>query len=353
MKTRNLISLLLLASALVFSCQKESILPTEPNPFNAQSNSNLSLAKLASDISVFGPEVFERSTGVPQTEVREFSSDHPEAGHTLIVINGDENNENRVTSATIHLNGVKVVTPNQFNQNVPKIDLLVNVEDENVLEVKLAGKPGSMITINIIRKPWFKIILGDDFENISVGDYPDENGWRNLFSGVTSYVTDEISHSGDKCFKLVGRPYWARSEVLSIPNLAGIKYEANVYIPSPANSWPHVGLYKMGWSTWGWMFPTIRFDRVIWKIFAYGVPDPAYNRVEIADWSPDQWYHVEVIVDFYLKKMDTYINGILVSEELVINDYSDYNHFQFATGGYSDAGNSILYVDDVIIYSFE
>ena len=28
----------------------------------------------------------------------------------------------------------------------------------------------------------------DGFENISVGDYPDENGWQNLFSGKTAYV---------------------------------------------------------------------------------------------------------------------------------------------------------------------
>lgn len=193
-------------------------------------------------------------------------------------------------------------------------------------------------------------IFKDDFESITTGDYPSENGWYNKYSGVDAYVTNERAYSGTKSFKLIGRPFWARTDTINIPKVTKIKYEFNAYIPSPANSYPSIGLHNPSLSTWGHMLPTIRFDREIWRIFAYGIPD---ERVEIAQWSPDQWYHVEVTADFILKKAEIYVNKVLVKKNLTLNDYSDYTSFYVSTGGFNEPGNSILYIDDIIIYNLE
>jgi hypothetical protein len=345
----------LMGLLLLLACQNNdpisSIAPSPSNGTHALANSSPSVGRSSSIVYVYGPEVFLRNKETPQTELRQFNVDNPQAIHTMVVSNGDENQENRVSSALISLNGQLVIGPNQFNQQVDNINVPVIVGANNLLEVKLAGKPEGRITVSILKQEFMRLLFKDDFENITVGDYPDENGWTNVYSGVNSYVTDEIFCSGSKSFKLIGQPYWSRTEKVDIPNVPKIKYEAKVYIPAPANSYPHVGLFNPSLSTWGYMFPTIRFDRLIWKVFAYGVPN--VERLEIADWSPDQWYHVEVIADFSLKKMDIYLNGVLVREEEPLNNYSNYTSFHFATGGYNEPGNSVLFVDDVIIYGYE
>lgn len=193
-------------------------------------------------------------------------------------------------------------------------------------------------------------IFKDDFESYNNGAYPSANGWYNKYSGVEAKVSNEKAYSGTKSFKLIGRPYWARTDMVNIPKSTKIRYEFKAYIPSPANSYPSVGIHNPGLSTWGHMFPTIRFDRGIWKVFSYGVPD---ERVEIANWSPDQWYHVEVTADFTSKKANIKINGVFVKENLTLNDYSNYTSFYVSTGGFNEPGNSTLYVDDIIIYNLE
>jgi hypothetical protein len=49
-----------------------------------------------------------------------------------------------------------------------------------------------------------EIIFFDDFENIDDGDYPEENGWINITSGKTAYVSTEQARSGVKSFRLEG-----------------------------------------------------------------------------------------------------------------------------------------------------
>ena len=55
----------------------------------------------------------------------------------------------------------------------------------------------------------------DSFENIDVGDYPDENGWLVMFSGVSASVSDNEAYTGSKSFHLDGTT-WGRHDYVSV-----------------------------------------------------------------------------------------------------------------------------------------
>jgi hypothetical protein len=330
------------------ACQKNP--PTAPEPVVRLP---AKLSKAASSRTVFGPETFIRNAGSPITEIRQFGAAGPSSTARLILLNGDGRG-NRVTSASVRLNGTEIFGPDRFKSKTDTLRSVVDLAAENTLEVRIAGKPGSFIVISIERPVTLRLLFQDGFENIASGDYPDENGWRNVYSGVESYVTDEKAFTGNRGFKLVGQPYWARTEMVPIPNVSHIRYEARLFIPSPANSYPHVGLFNPALSTWGYQFPTVRFDRIEWNVYAYGlsygVPD---ERLDIGDFATDQWIHVEVDADFAARRMSVWINGTQAAESLVMNTRSDYTAFHFATGGYNEPGTSVLYVDDVAVYEVE
>ncbi|HXM51466.1 MAG TPA: PKD domain-containing protein [Pyrinomonadaceae bacterium] len=103
-----------------------------------------------SSLSIFGPRRFDRTTGSPNQYVEQFALP---AGitspYTLHIQNGDLNGANRVSSATIKVNGVDVLTPSGLNQNVAGLDRTVTLAANNQLDVLVASDPGSYLIINI------------------------------------------------------------------------------------------------------------------------------------------------------------------------------------------------------------
>ena len=101
-------------------------------------------------VTIFGPRVFERSTGKPVTVTVPFSIGADAVSpFNMIVTNGAANGSNRVSSATIKLNGVQIFSQSDFNQQVPQLSKSVALAANNILEVQLASKPGSYLTMNI------------------------------------------------------------------------------------------------------------------------------------------------------------------------------------------------------------
>jgi len=107
------------------------------------------LVLLAPEVAVFGPERFERGNGKPVLVTREFSSPITGNDLKLRIVNGDEHGDNRVTAGRVTLNGLEVVSPNDFKKKVVAIERLVNIGESNVLTVILEGKPGSLMTLGI------------------------------------------------------------------------------------------------------------------------------------------------------------------------------------------------------------
>jgi hypothetical protein len=98
---------------------------------------------------VFGPKQYTRMAGPPQTFTETFSR----CGGSpcqLVVVNGNANGSNRVSSASIFLNGVEILGPRDFNQRVAQIITPVTLADNDQLTIRLTSNPGSFLTISVV-----------------------------------------------------------------------------------------------------------------------------------------------------------------------------------------------------------
>ena len=106
------------------------------------------ITQTSETFAVYGPHRFTRGTGQPVNVVESFSLPADAvAPFTILVENGAPGGSNRVSSATIKLNGTNLYSANDFNQNVATLTKPVTLAATNTLEVKLASAPGSYLTI--------------------------------------------------------------------------------------------------------------------------------------------------------------------------------------------------------------
>ncbi|MGZ6347880.1 MAG: Ig-like domain-containing protein [Anaerolineales bacterium] len=97
--------------------------------------------------TIYGPRKFTRSTGKPVVVTETFSA--PSATtYNLIVLNGDKG-KNRVSSATVKVNGIEILKESDFNQQVDRIERSISLLLSNSISVELKSAPGSFITISI------------------------------------------------------------------------------------------------------------------------------------------------------------------------------------------------------------
>jgi len=97
---------------------------------------------------IFGPKRYTRLAGPPQTFTETFRRCGADPCK-LVVENGNPDGSNRVSSASISLNGVQILNPNDFNQSVDRIVKPVALVDNDRLAIMLASDPGSFLTISV------------------------------------------------------------------------------------------------------------------------------------------------------------------------------------------------------------
>ena len=102
------------------------------------------------NLTVFGPRRFDRTTGSPNQYLEQFSLPSGIISpFKLRIQNGSADGTNRVSSATVKLNGAEILIQNDLNQNVATIERTVDLNATNSLEVRLTSNPGSYLVINI------------------------------------------------------------------------------------------------------------------------------------------------------------------------------------------------------------
>ena len=113
-----------------------------------------------SSTTIFGPEVFQREQGKPQSYVRRFSVDNPTGRFNLEVINGDaedvadykKQQKQRVSSAEILLNDIKIAGYDDLKKDVRRLSLPVTLNrGDNTLKITLKGDPVSMLSVAILK----------------------------------------------------------------------------------------------------------------------------------------------------------------------------------------------------------
>jgi hypothetical protein len=102
----------------------------------------------AQTATTFGPKQYTRGKGATQSFSETFSRC---AGGTcqLVIVNGNPDGSNRVSSASVALNGVQLLGPSDFDPNVARLVLPVNLADNDQLSVNLNSKPGSFLTVSV------------------------------------------------------------------------------------------------------------------------------------------------------------------------------------------------------------
>jgi len=93
---------------------------------------------------------FLRKAREPVTDERALNLPaEPIGTYALKVINGKADGSRRVSSARIVLNGVEILSPNNFSQQVEFLTIPVTLVRHNIIEVTLAGTPLGEIILTI------------------------------------------------------------------------------------------------------------------------------------------------------------------------------------------------------------
>jgi hypothetical protein len=139
--------------------------------------------------SVYGPAAYERRTGKPQTIVETFSVQDPSARYILKASNGTPGGApGRISSALIRVNGIEVLGPARFGQQVDAVEAPVVLDSINEIAVEVRGKPGGTLVVEV---------LGIDHVppaiTASVNPEPNGNGWHNTDVTVVFTCGDATS----------------------------------------------------------------------------------------------------------------------------------------------------------------
>jgi len=105
----------------------------------------------ATEVIVFGPNQYVRTTGSPDVFTNSFTA--ISGSGTLIVKNGAMDGNNRITdaisSASVYVNGEQIFGTSDFKQNVYLLQAPVNLIQNNSITVEMGSSPGSYLTIEI------------------------------------------------------------------------------------------------------------------------------------------------------------------------------------------------------------
>ena len=104
------------------------------------------------DWVVLGGTQFACKTGTAKTYTQTFTVPLLRSlSFTLQLVNGNGSGGNRVTSATIKLNGVTVISPTECTQQTASLTKEVTLQSSNTLQITVNGKTGSYLTITCLK----------------------------------------------------------------------------------------------------------------------------------------------------------------------------------------------------------
>jgi PKD repeat protein len=140
----------------------------------------------SSPTTIYGPRKFTRSSAKPVVVTETFSAPNATT-YNLIVFNG-EKGKNRVSSATVKINGIEILRESDFNQQVDRIERSISLLLSNSISVELKGAPGSFITISILTINRPPVADAGRDQQVRVGDVVTLDG-RNSYDPGGDLIT--------------------------------------------------------------------------------------------------------------------------------------------------------------------
>lgn len=114
-------------------------------------------APAASARQVVAEQSMFSSTGEPVTHELVFS-DSGFSDFVLNVYNGQADGTQRISSALISLNGVKILIPADFNQQVQTLERAISPRPgENTLTITMRSHPGATLLVQVLGVPTFQL----------------------------------------------------------------------------------------------------------------------------------------------------------------------------------------------------
>ena len=135
---------------------------------------------------------FTRSSGQPVVETINFAALDTASSYTFNIYNGGLEDHpvtgELVSSAVVTLNGIEVFDQSEFSQNVTFLTKQVTIQANNQLDVELHGKPGGVITLEIIGEDSILPII-----TATVTPAANPAGWHSADVSVSYQCSDNAS----------------------------------------------------------------------------------------------------------------------------------------------------------------
>lgn len=192
-----------------------------------------------------------------------------------------------------------------------------------------------------------QLILEDDFERYTVGQFPSAGGWFERYNGAgQNRIVNDFVRSGEKSFYIQGRPRWSacienhRTQVLGAPVMS---YEAYIYLRNRADA---VFSFYDWQPQWGWSAGTVFFS-TDGNIYATGTGGA--GRL-LRSYSTGTWYRINVVADSVSARYAVWIDGVSYGDtyRIVYSAAHRWSDCYFTIGQGHD-GNDIR-VDDVKVW---
>ncbi len=103
----------------------------------------------AAPINLFGPKEYARTTGAPNEFSERFDNCEPQSQYQLVVDNGKPDGTQRLSSASVLLNGIEVLRPNELNQQIGHLERPITISPSNTLSVRLASESDGVLNARI------------------------------------------------------------------------------------------------------------------------------------------------------------------------------------------------------------
>src|SRR5574341_1521519 len=191
--------------------------------------------------TLFGPESFSRSSGVA---LRNFNVPSTQGTFTLRLKNGDDAGNNKVSSATVKVNGATIVRSSDFNQQVvwiikPLTNLVAGSNTRSV-EVSNKSSTSSFVTITITGDYLLNITITSPAAGAEIlSDRVDVSGtYVSYTSAVSVSVNGIAASSGGSTFTASNVPLASGSNTITAFNTTADGIQDNDSITVSANKPP-------------------------------------------------------------------------------------------------------------------
>lgn len=150
----------------------------------------------AEDLTVFGPQTYTRTTGASNLYIGTFDAIDIEG--RLVIRNGAEDGQHRVTSGTITVNGVKVFTTEDFKQGDYLMECPVDLTESNLLTVELNSKPDTYLSVEILHENGYPVASLQAEPLVVVQGHPTTLTWTTLRADTVTIKPDigEVDQDG-------------------------------------------------------------------------------------------------------------------------------------------------------------